>query len=652
MADYALVVGIERYETPVAKTLQGPSLDAVRFALWLCQEQKVPAANIVLILNRTDWRGSAATIFDQTVTKVKGAGVAIREDPSRLAIMKAWREELLSGPEEPGILWLYWSGHGLTFPPGGEAVLCADLELKDPSYIFLSEFRDSLRSETYQRFRQQRLIVDACAEYLKPDDLNITSFRSPSTWAITEAPDQVELNAVAVGSTAKAEEGGSLFSRILFGVLKKSGWPKDPRDLHHELEKGIRGETRDESKQPRVRIFSPRFEAGIEAGDHAAECGRLLEMLWKCEIPFESYQPAYMRTMGSLSSDPQILSPSTLTAMIRELLQLKREADFGDRSLGIVEFFERVRREFKGSAAPIEEWLKNVPAGAMLNVSNKLDQESLDLVLTVLVRESAANRDGFPVSLRADLSDANFSSTILKWGFYDVKDPSTLESQARIILTAADSQARRQKGAKLSVQVFANPPLMGLPWHAYRIDPEDEIDCAAFGQLHSFVLRSRARLTRAAKYDLDSWKQKARALRLRPCGQIPIAKAPSWNDEIRQEVNDLLATVDGLLVISDTLDAPSVATEGLYKLLSAALRRGLPLASWPIAIPGTKRNTGADFAEDLKKLFQQCGSLAQTPEHFRNARKSEPWARHTVLFWDDDDADKLLSLIGEEPSQL
>src|SRR5262249_2315489 len=148
---------------------------------------------------------------------------------SRLAIMKAWREEMLSGPEESGILWLYWSGHGLTFPQGREAVLCADLELKDASYIFLSEFRDSLRSQTFQRFKLQRLIVDACAEYLRPEDLNITSFRNPSTWAITETPDQIELNAVAVGSTAQAEEGGSLFSRLLLRELQQSGWPDDVR---------------------------------------------------------------------------------------------------------------------------------------------------------------------------------------------------------------------------------------------------------------------------------------------------------------------------------------------------------------------------------------------------------------------------------------
>jgi hypothetical protein len=652
MAEHALVVGIERYETPAATTLQGPGLDALRFAWWLYDKQKVPAANIVLILNKSEWRGSTAAIYDETEGKVKAAGITIRDNPSRIPIMNAWREDILSGPENPGTVWLYWSGHGVTFPQGREAVLCADLEWNDPAYIFLSEFRDSLRSETYQRFGQQRLIVDACAEYLKPEDLNIASFRNPLTWEITEAPNQIELNAVAVGSTAQAEEGGSLFSRILFGELNKSGWPSDPRDLHRALQEAIHAETDALSKQPRLRILSPRFEAGIDAGDHADECNELLEMLWKCKIPFESYQPAYMRTTGGLTSDPQVLSASTLTAMIRELLQLKREPDFGDRSIGMVEFLERVRREFKSAAAPIEEWLKKVPPGAMLSVSDKLEKEASDLVLTILLKESAANRDGFPASIHADLSDANFSSTILSWDFHGIEDSPSLESQARLILNASDAQVRRQKGVNLRVQVFANPPLMGMPWHAYRVDPEDEIDCAAFGEAYSFVLRSRARLMRAAKYDLDSWKKKVKALRLRPLEEIAFATAPVWNDEKKQEVNDLLARVEGLLVINDTLDVPSVATEGLYKLLSAALRRGVPLACWFIALPGANLNPSTPFTDNLKKLFRESGSLARIAETLRNARKSEQWARHAALFWDDDDSDKLLSLIGQEPSQL
>lgn len=650
-----MVVGIERYQTPLAKTLQGPSLDALRFALWLCEVQKVPAGNIILIQNKSEWKGPGAETYNQTLDAVKAAGITVRESPSRLLIAETWRTELLSGPAEEGTLWLYWSGHGVTFPQNREAVLCANIEEGDPSYMFLGEFRDSLRNWTFKRFTRQRLIVDACAEYLSPEALNITSFRNPRTWAVTETPEQIELDAVAVGSTAEAEEGGSLFSRVLLRILEKKLWPSDPRELHSTLEKAIRAETDDASKLPRLRIISGRFEVGIDLGNHPEECRELLEILGKCEIPFESYQPFYLRTMGGLISDPQVLSATTLTGMIRELLELHREAEFGGRSLALVEFLARVTREFKEKAMPIAEWLMSVPAGGRLSVNDKLDKEASDLVLTIRLREStsnaAANRDGYPVAIHADLSDANFLGTILSWDYSDLKDQASLETKARLILNASDAQARRQKGVSLRVQVFANPPLMGVPMHAFRMDPEDD-DSDVFGRLHSFVLRSRARLARAAKYDLDAWSQKAKALRQRPCGDIAFERAPEWRDELKATLNDTLAQVDGLLLISDPLATPSLATEGLYKMLNAAMKRGVPLASWPVILPGDENNAPVAFDGDLKKLFKECGSLAQTPERFLYARKSQPWARHAALFWDDDDTDKLLNVTGEEPSQL
>jgi len=651
MPDYALVVGIERYQTPMAKPLQGPGLDALRFALWLNQAQKVPAANIFLLLNKSEWKGEAYDSYQQVAGKVQATGIVVRNEPSRAAISKVWREDLLSGPEDQtGTLWLFWSGHGLIFPSDREAVLCADADFQDPSFIYLAEFRDSFRSETYRRFNRQRMIVDACAEYLTAQDLNIVGLRNPATWPVTETPEQVELNAVAPGKSAVAEQGSSLFSRILFDQLEKTGWPDDPRDFHRALEQAILAQTGDESKLPRLRITSPRFEAGIDLGEHADQCCRILEMLWNCKIPVEGYQPPYLRTVGDLTSNPRVLSASTLTAMIRELLQLNRDLGLGDRSLTMVEFLERVKREFKTEAKPIEEWLESVPAGALLSVREKLDLESSDLVLSIVLTESAATPDGFPVSIHAVLADQNSSTSVLSWDFPDLKEAASLEANARLILNAADAQARRQKGICLKVQVFANPAMMGVPWHAYRLDPEDDIDCAAFGQLHPFVLRSRARLIRAQKYDLDSWKKKASSLRRRPCSQIPFAMAPAWSDEVTEEVNDMLAKVEGLLLIKDTLEAPSVATRGLYKLLNAALRRGLPLATWPIPVAGKRTDAGADLAGHLKDLFRQCGSLDQTPEHFCNARKSEPWARQVVFFWDDDNADKLLNLLGKEPS--
>ena len=653
MADYALVVGIERYETPAAATLQGPSLDALRFALWLFQKQGLQAENIILIQNKCDkWQDLLEQSYEQTLSEVKAAGIAVRENPSRHGIQKAWFEELLAGPEELGTLWLYWSGHGVTFPQNREAVLCSDVSFKDPSFIFLAEFRDSLRSQEFKRFNAQRLIVDACAEYLKPEDLNIRRTRSPATWSITETPEQIELNAVAVGRSALAEEGGSRFSRILLDELNRGGWPTNLRELYESLEKAIGSQSLGEEDLPRLRVMSPRFEAGIHTGSHTDECNRMLQVLARCQISFESYQPFYMRTVGGLTSDAHVLGASNLTGMIWELLQLEREAAFGYHSQGLVEFLERVTREFKQSAVPIEEWLhENVPPGARKTLERKLERELSDLVLTIRLNESKASPDGFPVAIHADLSDASFSSTVLRWNYHSVKDTIRLEDQARVILTEADAQARRQKGVSLRIQVFANPPLMGVPWHAFRIDPDDDIDSAAFGDFHSFVLRSRARLARAAKYDLESWKQKARALRQRPCCQITFSPAPAWG----KDVNDTLAKVDGLLLIRDTLGTPSPATECLYKLLSAAMRRGLPLASWPIVTPGDQYTGECDrdtLEADLKKLFQECDSLAQTPERLRSARKSESWARRIALFWDDDDTDKLLNLIGEEPSQI
>ena len=91
MADCALVVGIELYATPAAKTLVGPALDALRFALWLRVSLKLPSANIMLFAKPCEWTGVAAEIYKETATRVAAAGIRVRDELSRSAIMKAWR---------------------------------------------------------------------------------------------------------------------------------------------------------------------------------------------------------------------------------------------------------------------------------------------------------------------------------------------------------------------------------------------------------------------------------------------------------------------------------------------------------------------------------------------------------------------------------
>ena len=227
---------------------------------------------------------------------------------------------------------------------------------------------------------------------------------------------------------AQAEQGGSLFSRVLFAELKKSGWPDHPSDLQKALDEAIYSETGDKNKFTRVIVRSPGYEGGIELGNHANECKALLEMMWKCKIPFEGYQPAYMRTMGGCTSDPQVLAASSLTDMVRELLELKRE-EFGGHSLALIEFFERVRREFQVNASPIAKWLDAIPPGVSADVKQKLDKESSNLVLTILVKKSKEDQHGFPVSIHADLWDANFSSVVLSWDFPNLQIERLLKSK-------------------------------------------------------------------------------------------------------------------------------------------------------------------------------------------------------------------------------
>lgn len=136
MADYALVVGIERYGTAYAKTLPGPSVDALRFALWLFGVQKVPEKNIILFYNKSDLTGKDAETYQDLAAQAVKAQIVIRSDPSRGKIMEAWTKELLSGPAEAGTVWLYWSGHGVTFPENREALLCSDRYITLKKSIF------------------------------------------------------------------------------------------------------------------------------------------------------------------------------------------------------------------------------------------------------------------------------------------------------------------------------------------------------------------------------------------------------------------------------------------------------------------------------------------------------------------------------------
>ena len=640
MADRALVVGIECYAAATATTLQGPSKNAMQFARWLVQRQGVPAANVILIHNRSDaWDGDQSYV--DLLSEIRALGIEPRDDPSRRVIAAAWQEELIKPPIENGTLWIYWSGHGVSLPPGRDVVLCADVEEKNPSFIYLGEFRDSLRSKGFTRFQRQRIIVDACAEYMKPEALGFTKLRQPDFFEHAKDPEQVEINAVPMGSKARAERGGSLFSRVLFAALGESKWPDDLKAFHQKITAAIATE----EHQPKLRISSPTYEDGLETGRNAVECREIIQTLTQCGIDFREYRPLYLKAIGPFSSEPQVLRAGSLTSMIEELFQMKRDDLFGGFSEALVSFLSRVALAFPAAAGPIRDWLKNnVPVGTRTTLERRLEREKSEMVLAIQVIETALNSNRFPASIQAFLSDADLASPIMQWSRLNIADAAAMECEVRAIINDAAAKARSSKDVAITVRVFANQPLLSVPWHTFLVDPSDE-DCDSFGELHSFVLGSRARLMRTDyQYDFDTWKSKSSELGARLGTAIPVLTAPPWNAQTVEKTKDWLAKADGLLLIRDVMTADSGST----RLFRSALRKGQPLATW---LTGPEDGTH-DVEAEIRKLLDSCQSVDDSPKKLLAARKSEAWARQTVLFWDSHQSGEELLALFKEPSQL
>jgi len=654
MADYALVVGIEKYDTPAAHPLQGPALDAMRFALWLRKSKGMPAKNIILIHNKSDaWKDDFEKEYQKVLDAVKGEGIEPRENPSRANIYNAWCNEL-PAPRDGGTVWIYWSGHGVTFPSNRDAVLCAGSEAGNPSFVYLAEIRDSLRNKLFAGFENQRLIVDACAEYINPDDLGIRGFRRPDDWAITQSPEQIELSAVAMGGKASAEQGGNPFTRELLNELEH-GWPADLpaffKSLNDRIAKAVPGK----DQRPRLRILSPHFEDGLATGGKAAECGLILQVLGDCGISFDQYRQPYFETMSRLPNSARALAASSLTAMIGELLALNPSELYSGLPEALVEFFVRVVRTFgKERTEPLQKWMddKKISPAARSTIDFRLSQESSDLLLTILLQETASSPNGFPCNVRAHLTDAYLVGTIDSWSRNEVADPPTLEEWAREVLDKAGKWAVR-KTTGLSVQVFANLPLLGVPWQYFTVDPEAPEQEKFFGELYPFVLRSRARYELPQKFEYQNWQAKSDALRFRLGRAIDFTPAPPLDSNAKYA----LAQIDGLLFFRDTVTIKFERDAAIYRLWGHALNKGLPLAAWRTCPPErTEPLTYAEWEElqkNLRELFDECPSIGNTPQRFREARSKGAWALGVVLFWDDaKSADQLRNMFGNEVKQL
>ena len=340
--------------------------------------------------------------------------------------------------------------------------------------------------------------------------------------------------------------------------------------------------------------------------------------------------------------------------MIGEFLALDRSPLYGGLPEALVEFFVRVIRRFGTKAAQLEKWMddKGILPGAHSTIDQRLSQESSDLLLTILLQETAAASDGYPCNVQAHLCDAGLVGMIDSWKPQEIADTSKLEEWARNLLTQAGGRAVR-KNTNLSVQVFANPPLLGVPWQYFPVDPKaapEERSC--FGELYSFVLRSRDRYVRPQQFEYQAWQAKSEALSQRLGSAIDFAPAPPPDPQAKFA----LAKIDGCLFFRETVTTKIKPDSAIYRLWKPVLQKGLPLAAWRTCPPElTESLTPADWdglQGKVRKLFDECPGIGKTPGRFREARSAGSLALDMVLFWDDaKSADKLRNVMGNEVTQ-
>lgn len=148
-----MVVGIEEYAAGHRWRLDGPALDACRFASWLA-DRGVPAANITLLLSPSPDNGTTSTTLSKGF-EVDAATEAVVRDVlfNRLA---ASTSELLV---------VYWGGHGVVDGDDDPLLLYADASVKDKRNLNLSALLRSMRTSTFDGHPRQLVLVDTCLNF-------------------------------------------------------------------------------------------------------------------------------------------------------------------------------------------------------------------------------------------------------------------------------------------------------------------------------------------------------------------------------------------------------------------------------------------------------------------------------------------------------
>ena len=220
----AVVVGIEDYQAGKEWRLDGPALDACRFARWLTA-RGVPADRIILLVSPLPENAEAVEEQSQGY-RVRAADHATIRD--------VFTRYLPS--ETSSLLILYWGGHGI-IEKEERRLFYADATNGDPRNLNLSSLLKSMRSSTFAGHPQQLGLVDACLNLVTDlgwqGSMPNEEFREGRP---EPSRDQRVLLAASPGERATNLDAlkTGLFSRVLreaLDALPAGTWPPDADGL-------------------------------------------------------------------------------------------------------------------------------------------------------------------------------------------------------------------------------------------------------------------------------------------------------------------------------------------------------------------------------------------------------------------------------------
>jgi hypothetical protein len=224
----AVVVGIEEYWAGREWRLDGPALDACRFARWLTA-RGVPPDKITLLVSP----------LPENADEVRSQSQDYRlsAEATHAAIRDVFTGYLPS--ERSGLLILYWGGHGV-LEEEERRLIYADATKQDKRNLNLSSLLKSMRSSTFAGHSQQLVFVDACLNLVT--ELGWEG-RMPNEEFTIGRPeprrDQRVLLAASPGERAVNVDAlkTGLFSQVLREELGDlpTGWPPDAERLRDSI---------------------------------------------------------------------------------------------------------------------------------------------------------------------------------------------------------------------------------------------------------------------------------------------------------------------------------------------------------------------------------------------------------------------------------